>query len=73
MLKRSIHGEHVISFNSIAIGLSFLVIHAKHRPRPPICDIKIVVVRVVPTESARNIGVMFKDVMNHEHQVQNIC
>ena len=51
----------------------FLVINAKHRPRPPICDIKIAGVRVVPTKSARNIGVMFKDVMNHEHQVQNIC
>ena len=51
----------------------FLVIHAKHRPRPPICDIKIAGIRVVSTESARNIGVMFNDVMNHEHQVQNIC
>ena len=30
-------------------------------------------VREVPTESARNIGVVFNDVMNHEHQVQNIC
>lgn len=50
----------------------FLVIHAKHRPRPPTCDIKIAGVRVVLTESARNIGVMFNDVMNHEHQVQNI-
>ena len=49
----------------------FLVIHAKRRPRPPICDIKIAGVRVVPTESARNIGVMFNDVMNHEHQVLN--
>ena len=39
----------------------FLVIHVKHRLRPPIC------VRVVPTKSARNIGVMFNDVMNHEH------
>ena len=42
-------------------------------PAPPICDIKIAGVRVVPTESAKNIGVMFHDVMNHEHQVQNIC
>jgi len=39
----------------------FLVIHAKHRPRPPLCDIKIADVRAVPTESARNIGVMFND------------
>ena len=31
----------------------FLVIHAKHRPRPPIGDIKIAGVRVVPTESAQ--------------------
>ena len=45
----------------------FLVIHAKHRPCPPICDIKIAGVRVVPTKSARNIGVMFNDVMYHEH------
>ena len=51
----------------------FLVIHFKHRLRPPICDIKIAGVMVVPTESARNIGVMFNDVMNHEHQAQNIC
>ena len=51
----------------------FLVIHAKHCPHPPICNIKIAGVRVVSTESARNIGVMFNDVMNHEHQVQNIC
>ena len=51
----------------------FLVIHAKHRPRPPIFDIEIACDRVVPNGSARNIGVMFNDVMNHEHQVQNIC
>jgi len=51
----------------------FLVIHAKHRPRQQICDIKIAGVRVVPTESARNIAVMFNNVMNHEHQVQYIC
>ena len=51
----------------------FLVIYAKHRPRPPTCNIKIAGVRVVPTESARNIEVMFNDVMNHEHQFQNIC
>ena len=42
-------------------------------PAPPVCDIKIAGVRVVPTESAKNIGVMFNDVMNHEHQVSNIC
>ena len=30
----------------------FLVIHAKHRPRPPICDIKMAGIRVVSTESA---------------------
>ena len=43
----------------------FLVIHAKHCPCPSICDIKIAGVRVVSTESARNIRVMFNDVMNH--------
>ena len=42
-------------------------------PAAPICDIKIAGSRVVSTESARNIGVMFNDVTNHEHQVQNIC
>ena len=31
-----------------------LVIHAKQRPCPPICDIKIAGFRVLPTESARN-------------------
>ena len=46
----------------------FLVIHAKHRPRPAIWDMKIAGVRVVPTEPARNMGVMFNDVMNHEHK-----
>ena len=59
--------------NRLKLNREFLVIHAKHRPRPSMCDIKIAGVRVVPTESARNIGVMFNDVMNHEHQVQNIC
>ena len=51
----------------------FLVINAKHRACPSICNIKIASVRVVPTESGRNIGVMFNDIMNHEHQVPNIC
>ena len=51
----------------------FLVIHTKLRLRPPICDIEIADVRIVPIESARNTGVLFNDIMNHEHQVQNIC
>ena len=51
----------------------FLVIHAKHRPRPPISDIKIAYVRVVSTESARDIGAIFNNVMSHDHHVQNIC
>ena len=51
----------------------FLVIHAKHRPPPPISDIKIADVRVVSTESARDMGVIFNDVMSHDHHVQNIC
>ena len=42
----------------------FLVIHTKHRLRPAICDIEIAGVRVVPTESARNIGVICNDVMS---------
>ena len=75
MRKRSLRGwhVHVISLNSIAIRLNFWFLHAKHRPRPTIRDIKIAGFRVVSTESDRNIGVMFYDAMSDEHQGQNIC
>ena len=51
----------------------FLVIQAKDRLRPPISAIKIAGVRVALTKSAKNIAVIFNDVMNDDHQVQNIC
>ena len=58
MLKRFMHGWHCNKLKLNRDKTEFLVIHAKHRPRPPICDIKIAAVRVVPTESTSNIGVI---------------
>ena len=49
------------------------MIHAKHRPRPPIDSVTIADVRITSTLSARNIGVAFNDVMDLEQPVNNIC
>ena len=40
---------------------------------PPINDIEIAGIRVASTKSARNIGLIFDEVMSHEHQIQKIC
>ena len=50
----------------------FLVIDAKHRLSPPIDSITIANVRVIPSVSARNIGVIFDDVMDLERQINNV-
>ena len=47
----------------------FLAIHAKHRPSPPIDSITIANVKVNSSVSARNIGVIFDDVMGLEQHV----
>ena len=51
----------------------FLVIHAKHRTRPPIVGITITDVSITSTLSARNIGVAFNDVIDLEQHVNSIC
>ena len=51
----------------------FIVIHDKHRPSPPIDNFMIANVKVNSVASARNIGVIFDDVMKLEQHVNNVC
>ena len=65
--------DHDYDYHKLKLNCEILVIHAKYRPRPPINDIEIVGVRVASTKSDSNIGVIFDEVMIHEHQFQKIC
>ena len=52
-----------------------LVLHAKHRPKPPLDSITVgdVTVAVEPISSARNIGAVFDDTMSFEENVNELC
>ena len=50
-----------------------LVLHAKHRPKPPLDSITVGDATVEPTSSARNIGVVFDDTMSFEKHVNELC
>ena len=50
-----------------------LVLHAKHRPKPPLDSITVCGATVEPTSSARNIGAVFDDTMSFEEHVNELC
>ena len=50
-----------------------LVLHAKHRPKPPLDSITVGDATVEPTSSARNIGAIFDDTMSFEEHVNDLC
>ena len=50
-----------------------LVLHAKHRPKPPLDLITKGDAIVEPTSSARNIGAVFDDTMSFEEHVNELC
>ena len=50
-----------------------LVLHAKHRPKPPLDSITVGDATVEPTPSARNIGAVFDDTMSFEEHVNELC
>ena len=50
-----------------------LVLHAKHRPKPPLDTITVGDATVEPTSSARNIGAVFDDTMSFEEHVNELC
>ena len=51
----------------------FLVLHSKNRPRPSLNSIDIGESPIIPTESVRNIGVIFDSKLNFEKHVNDIC
>ena len=50
-----------------------LILTASHRPRPPIDAIQVSSERIIPTRSARNIGVILDQEMSLDERVTNIC
>ena len=50
-----------------------LVLHAKHRPKPPLDSIIVGDATVKPTSSARNIDAVFDDTMSFEENVNELC
>ena len=50
-----------------------LVLHAKHRLKPPLDSITVSDATVEPTSSARNIGAVFDDTMSFEEHVNELC
>ena len=50
-----------------------LVLHAKHRPQPPLDSITVGDATLEPTSSARNIGAVFDDTMSFEEHVNELC
>ena len=49
-----------------------LVLHAKHRPKPPLDSINVGDATVEPKSSARNIGAIFEDTMSFEEHVNDL-
>ena len=50
-----------------------LVLHAKHRPKPPLDSITVGDATVEPKSSAWNIGAIFDDTMSFEEHVNDLC
>ena len=50
-----------------------LVLHAKHRPKPPLDSITVGDATVEPTSNAQNIGAVFDDTMSFEEHVNDLC
>ena len=50
-----------------------MVLHAKHRPKPPLDSITVGDASVEPTSSTRNIGAIFDDTMSFENHVNELC
>ena len=50
-----------------------LVLHARHRPQPPLESILVCSDVIYSSNSAKNIGVWFDTVMSMEKQINSIC
>ena len=55
------------------VKTELLVLHAKHRPKPPLDSIIVGDTTLEPTSSARNIGAVFDDIMSFEEHVNELC
>ena len=51
----------------------FLVLTARHRPLPPLHSILVGPKNILPSKSARNIGVVFDHTLSMDQQVAAIC
>ena len=60
-------------YNIITNKTELLVLHAKHRPKPPLDSITVGDATVEPTSSPRNIGAVFDDAMSFEEHVKELC
>ena len=50
-----------------------VLISSRYRPRPPLDSLQIGNVTVVPSSSARNLGVIFHKCFNFEEHIKSIC
>ena len=50
-----------------------VLISSRYRPRPPLDSLQIGNVTVVPSSSARNLGVIFDKCFNFEEHIKSIC
>lgn len=50
-----------------------LILHAKHRPAPPLNSVNIGDLVISTYESYMNIGVIFDTHMNFDEHIKNIC
>lgn len=50
-----------------------LLIHSKFQPSPPLDHIQIGDEKIMPSSSARNLGVMFHEHFNYEEHINKVC
>ena len=50
-----------------------LVLHARHRPQPPLESILVCSDVIYSSNSAKNIGAWFDNVMSVDKQINSIC
>ena len=75
-IESCIHVNNWMSANGLMLNhdkTELLVLHARHRPQPPLESILVCSDVVYPSNSAKNIGAWFDTVMSMDKQINSIC
>ena len=77
-ILRAIHDGECVILELLDLSAAFdktelLVLHARHRPQPPLASIPVCSDVIYSSNSAKNMGVLFDTVMSMDKQINSIC